>query len=122
MPVRGIRGATTLSADTPEEMREAVSELLRTMMLENRIDAVDIASILFTATPDIHSIFPATAARDLELAEVPLICAQELDIHGALSSAVRVLIHVNTDLPQSAMKHQFLRGASVLRPDISSAK
>ena len=122
MPVRGIRGATTLSADTPEEMREAVSELLRTMMLENRIEAVDIASILFTATPDIHSIFPATAARDLELAEVPLICAQELDIRGALSSAVRILIHVNTDQPQSAMKHQFLRGASVLRPDISSAK
>ncbi len=120
MFVRGIRGATQLEADTAPEMKSAVGELLGKMLEINSVEPESIVSILFTATSDIHSIFPATAARDFELAQVPLICAQELDIEGALPRAIRILIHVNTEKKQSEITHLYLRGAKVLRPDLSS--
>ena len=120
MFVRGIRGATQLEADTAPEMKSAVGELLGQMLEINSVEPESIVSILFTATSDIHSIFPATAARDFELAQVPLICAQELDIEGALPRAIRILIHVNTEKKQSEITHLYLRGAKVLRPDLSS--
>jgi chorismate mutase len=120
MVLRGIRGATQLSADTAEEMNSAVGELLKKMLERNQVESDSIASILFTATSDIHSIFPATAARNLDLADVPLICAQELDITGGLPLAIRVLMQVNTDKSQREISHIFLRGAKVLRPDIAT--
>lgn len=118
MSVRGVRGATTLSVDTKEAMSDSVVELLKAMLRENNISTSDIISILFTATPDIHSTFPATAARELDLGNVPLICAQEMDIDGGLPLTIRVLLHVNSRSEQAEIKHQFLRGARVLRPDL----
>ncbi len=121
MSVRAIRGATTLSADSSAEMGEAVVELLEAMIAANSLDLEEIVSIIFTSTPDIHSQFPATAARVLKpeiLGNVPLLCAQEMDVPGALPLTIRTLIHVNTSRKQSEMKHQYLRGAVALRPDI----
>ena len=120
MMLRGIRGATQLAADTADEMNSAVAELLTKMLEQNEVDPKAIGSILFTGTSDIHSIFPATAARKLNLQDVPLICAQELDIVGGLPLAIRILMHVNTEKSQQEIKHVFLRGAKVLRPDIAS--
>jgi len=120
MAIRGIRGATQLAVDTADEMDSAVTELLEQMLIKNQVESESIASILFTATNDVHSIFPATAARKLDLADVPLICAQELDITGGLPLAIRVLLHANTEKKQSEIEHVFLRGAKVLRPDIAS--
>ena len=117
--MRAIRGATVLKADDAAEMRDAVVELLRETLDRNNLSTDDLVSILFTATPDLHCAFPAAAARDLGLTDVPLICAQELDIDGALARVIRVLVHVNTELPRSEIKHVYLRGAEALRVDIA---
>jgi chorismate mutase len=122
MTVRAIRGATTLSADSEAEMGLAVVELLEAIIEANALDLAEIISITFTATPDIHCQFPATAARKLKpeiLGNVPLLCAQEMDVPGALPLTIRTLIHVNTEEKQATMRHQYLRGAVVLRPDIA---
>jgi chorismate mutase len=118
---RAIRGASTLSVDTAPEMREVVVELLSQMLSENGVEIELISSIFFTATTDIHSIFPAAAARELELSQVPLMCAQELEIDGSLKMAIRVLMTVNTELKSSEIRHIYLRGASSLRPDLQSS-
>ena len=114
MAIRAIRGATTLTADDAREMSEAVVELVTAMMQRN-----DLISILFTATPDLHSAFPAASARDLGLVDVPLICAQELDVTGALPRVVRVLMHTETPLARADVHHVYLRGAEVLRQDLA---
>ena len=119
MSTRGFRGATQLKADSAEEMRSAVGELVLEMIRINDLPLESIVSILFTATPDIHSSFPATSVRDLGFEQVPLICAQEMDVPGAIPLTVRVLIHANSDLKQSDVQHVYLRGASVLRPDLA---
>ena len=122
MTVRAIRGATTLTSDKIDEMGTAVVELLESIFSANSLDLAEIVSIIFTSTPDIHSQFPATAARALKpeiLGNVPLLCAQEMDVPGALALTIRTLVHVNTELTQAEMKHQYLRGAVVLRPDIA---
>lgn len=120
MATRGIRGATLLSADSAEEMSEAVGELVEEMMRRNRIGSDDVISILFTATPDIRSAFPAAAARSVGLVDVPLICAQEIDVAGAIPRAIRVLMHAESSQDRADIEHVYLRGAEVLRPDISS--
>lgn len=119
MGMRALRGATCLQQDDAAEMRSAVVELLREMFDRNSVTNDQLVSILFTATPDLHSAFPAAAARELELADVPLICAQELDITGAMQKVIRVLVHVNTELPRADIKHVYLRGAEALRQDIA---
>lgn len=119
MSVRAVRGATVLVADDATEMTEAVVELVGAMMERNGITLEDLISILFTATPDLHSSFPAAAARELGLKDVPLICAQELDITGALPRVVRVLMHADTDRPRAEIQHVYLRGAEVLRQDLA---
>ena len=119
MAVRGVRGAVMLQADDAEEMTEAVVELLTEMMRRNDLSEEDVISILFTATPDLHCAFPAAAARTLQLADVPLICAQELDVEGAPARVVRILAHVESDRPRSHVQHVYLRGAEVLRQDIA---
>ena len=122
MSVRAIRGATTLKVDSADEMADAVIELLETLFSANELDLSEVISILFTSTPDLTSQFPATAARSKRpdlLGNIPLICASEVDVPGALARTIRVLVHVNTDQSQSQMKHQYLRGALALRPDIA---
>lgn len=119
MSVRAIRGAVQLEADDRDEMAEAVVELLRTMLERNALSTDDLISIVFTLTPDLRSEFPAAAARTLDLGDVPLICAQELDIAGALPRVVRVMAHVDTDRARADMTHVYLRGAEVLRRDLA---
>lgn len=109
-----------LQDDDAAEMAEAVSELVAEMLSRNGITAEALVSILFTSTPDLHSAFPAAAARSLGLQEVPLICAQELDVHGALPRVVRVLAHAEVDVPRAQIQHVYLRGAEVLRQDLAT--
>jgi len=116
--VRAFRGATQLTADSKAEMKEAVVELLKEVMAANSLENDDLISILFTATPDIRSDFPAAGVRELGLVDLPLICAQELDIQGALPRTIRLLIHANSPLLRSEVTHKYLRGAAVLRPDL----
>ena len=117
--MRAIRGATCLSSDDATEMSEAVVELLQEIMSRNSVTADDLVSILFTATPDLTCAFPAAAARNLDLADVPLICAQEIDVQGAMPRVIRVLVHTETPLNRSHIKHVYLRGAEALRQDIA---
>lgn len=119
MAVRGLRGATCLRADDAAEMAEAVSELVTAMLERNGLTTDDLVSVLFTATPDLRADFPAAAARKVGLGDVPLMCAVEIDVPGALARVVRVLAHAETDLPRSAVTHVYLRGAEVLRRDLA---
>ena len=119
MAVRALRGATCLSADDRDEMHDAVVELLSELLHRNAMTTDDLISIVFTATPDLHSEFPAAAARRLALGDVPLICAQELDVAGALPRVVRVMVHAETDLSRGEIVHVYLRGAEVLRKDLA---
>jgi len=108
-----------LTADDKSEMNEAVSELLLDMLSANGLSPDDVISVLLTSTPDLVCGFPAAAARGVGFAEVPLICAQEIDVDGALAKTVRVMMHVETDLARGAVTHVFTRGAQVLREDLA---
>ncbi len=119
MKLRAIRGATCLVQDDAQEMAEAVTELLSEILVRNGVSLDELVSIFFTATPDLHSAFPAAAARGIGLADVPLMCAQELDITGAMEKVIRVMLHVQTDTPRNEIKHVYLRGAEALRKDIA---
>ena len=118
MAVRALRGATTVDADTADQVRERTTTLLREMVERNGVDHDDLISVLFTATGDIHSIFPATAARDVGFGDVPLICARELDIVGATPLCIRVLMHLTTERGRADLRHVYLEGASGLRDDL----
>jgi len=117
--VRALRGATRLSADDPAEMTEAVEELVTAMLERNGIDAGALISMIFTATPDLVCMFPAAAARGLGLGDVPLLCAQEIAVPGALSRVVRVMAHAELDRPRGEVVHVYLRGAEALRQDLA---
>jgi len=117
--LRAVRGATRLEVDDPEHMRERVVELVNEMLERNELTTEDLVSVIFTSTPDLRSDFPAAAARSLGLGDVPLICAQEIDVAGALTSVVRVLAHAETDRPRAEVVHVYLRGAEVLRTDLA---
>ncbi|MBT2508302.1 chorismate mutase [Streptomyces sp. ISL-98] len=117
--VRAVRGAVQLERDEAGHMEEQVSELLTAMLERNGLTPDDLISIWFTATPDLHSDFPAAAARKLGIVDVPLICAQELDIAGAMPRVVRILAHVESDLPKSGISHVYLGAAAALRKDIA---
>ena len=117
MSIRGIRGATSIAIDSKEAMEEAVVELLSEILKRNGLVEDDLISILFTATPDIKSEFPATAARKVGLSDTPLICAQELDIAGALPRTIRVLLHAESDKSKGELEHVYLREAVTLRKD-----
>lgn len=119
MPVRALRGATRLTADDPAEMTEAVTELVTAMLERNGLSADALISMVFTATPDLVCMFPAAAARGLGLGDVPLICAQEIAVEGALSRVVRVMAHAELDRPRAEVVHVYLRGAEVLRQDLA---
>ncbi|MEZ4672854.1 MAG: chorismate mutase [Caldilineaceae bacterium] len=114
---RGIRGATTVERDDRELVLKATRELLGLMIRLNGIDPIDVASAIFTTTPDLISVFPATAARQLGWLDVPLMCAHEMQVPGSLGHCVRILLHWNTDRPQHEIQHVYLHDARALRPD-----
>jgi chorismate mutase len=116
--VRALRGATTIDSDTPEQVKERITALLNEMLDRNGVDHADLISIIFTATPDVVSMFPATAARQLGLGDVPLLCARELDIVGATPLCLRVLMHLTTTRSRSELHHVYLEGARELRDDL----
>ena len=116
--VRALRGATTVDADTPEQIEERVQALVAAMLERNGVDKDDLISIMFTATDDIHSTFPAAAARAAGLGDVPLICARELDIEGGTPHCIRVMMHISTERSRAELHHVYLEGARGLRDDL----
>lgn len=116
--VRALRGATTVDVDRVAHVTERVQALILAMLDRNNVDKDDLISILFTATDDIRSVFPATAARGVGLGDVPLICARELDIVGGTPRCVRVMMHLSTDRPRADLHHVYLEGARGLRDDL----
>jgi chorismate mutase len=120
MGVRAVRGAIQVDRDDPAEIVAATRELLTEVVRGNELDQADLISIVFTLTPDLKSCFPAIAARDLGLTDVPLLCATEVDVPGALPRVVRLLAHVESDRPRAAVSHVYLRGATRLRPDLAA--
>ncbi|HEX2313777.1 MAG TPA: chorismate mutase [Thermomonospora sp.] len=119
MAVRAIRGATQVDADERDLILDATTELVTEVMRRNGLSTDDVISVLFTATPDLRAEFPALAARKLGFHEVPLLCASELDVPHALPRVIRLMAHIETDKPRSAMQHVYLRGATALRLDIA---
>jgi chorismate mutase len=120
MPVRGIRGAISVEADQAELVLEATREMLEAILQANpSLHPDDIASITFTVTMDLNSVHPARAAREMGWGQVPLLCGLEIPVPGGLPQCIRVLLHWNTELLQSEIRHMYLRKASVLRPDLA---
>ena len=117
--VRALRGATTLDLDDADHLRERVHALLDELFARNDLTNDDVISILITATPDIHSEYPATVARSWGLPDVPLIGAQEMDKPGGLPRCVRLLAHVHSGRSKAEMRHVYLEGAKVLRNDLA---
>ena len=121
MPIRGVRGAATVEVDYPEEILDASRQLLQAIMEANpALQPGDLASAFFTVTNDLHSAYPAQAARELGWDFVPLMCAQEIPVPGSLPRCIRVLLHWNTELPQREIRHVYLGAAAELRPDLTA--
>ena len=116
--VRAVRGAIQVADDTREEILEGSAELVRAVLERNDLTGDDVISIVFTATPDLTAEFPAYAARLLGLTDVPLLCASEIAVPGALPRTLRLLAHVETDKPRADLRHAYLRGAAALRTDL----
>src|SRR5262245_3180273 len=119
MACRGVRGATTVERNEREEILTATRQLLALMVRRNGINKCDVASAIFTTTPDLDAEFPALAARQLGWLDVPLLCGHELGVPGSLPRCIRVLVHWNTELAQSEIQHTYIREAVRLRPDLS---
>ena len=117
--VRAIRGAIQLDEDEREHVLSSTRELVSTVLEANSLTKDDVISIMFTATHDVRSEFPAVAARELGLGDVPLMCTQELDIVGAMPLVIRLMVHVSTTLPREQITHVYLRGAAALRRDLA---
>jgi chorismate mutase len=123
MPMRGIRGATTVTADQPDLILQATRELLEEILAENEgMRPEDVASAIFTVTDDLDSTFPAQAARQMGWDLVPMLCAREIPVPDSLPRVIRVLVHWNTELPQKQITHVYLRDAVKLRPDLVAAQ
>jgi len=120
--VRAVRGATQLDQDSREHMLERVAELVLDVTAANGLSVDDYISVIFTATSDLVAEFPAYAARRLGFGEVPLLCARELEIEGSMPRVVRMLAHVETDLPRSDVTHVYLHGAAGLRSDLTRTR
>lgn len=119
MACRGVRGATTVELNDREEILTAARQLLALMIRRNGIEKQDVASAIFTTTPDLDAEFPALAARQLGWFEVPLLCGHEIQVPGALPRCIRVMVHWNTDRSQHEIQHIYIRDAMILRPDLS---
>ena len=116
--VRAIRGATTLDSDSKEQVIERTSALLQAIFDRNALQKSDLISIVFTATGDISSEFPAAAARQIGISDIPLLCARELEVDGAVTLCVRVLIHAYTERALGELRHVYLERAQPLRTDL----
>ncbi len=119
MAVRAIRGAVQVDANQRAAILEATTELVNEVMTRNNLVTDEVISVVFTATPDLTAEFPALAARKIGFQDVPLLCATEIDVPGALPRVVRLLMHVESGLPRERLQHVYLRGAAVLRLDIA---
>ncbi len=118
MAVRGARGAIVVPEDERISLLLATSRLLGAMIERNSVESGEIASVIFTATPDLRSAFPAEAARQMGLTGVPLLCSTEIDVKGAMPRVVRILLLFNTELGQDGVAHVYLDGAESLRDDL----
>ena len=122
MAVRAVRGATQLEEDVREHLLERVAEMVLDVIESNGLAVDDFISVIFTATSDLHSEFPAYAARRLGFDDVPLICARELEIEGSMPRVVRMLAHVETHLTRADITHVYLHGAANLRRDLAKVR
>jgi chorismate mutase len=118
MSCRGVRGAITVDQNTTQAIVAATHELLQALVAANGLRPEEIASVIFTATPDLDAAHPARAAREMGWVDTPLLCLQEMAVAGGLPRCIRVLVHWNTDLPAGRIHHVYLREARVLRPDL----
>lgn len=118
MAVRAIRGAIQVDADVREQVLDATTELLTEVLGRNALSSEDLISVIFTATPDLTSEFPAYAARQMGINDVPLLCASEIAVPGAMPRVLRLLAHVETDRSRHDLRHVYLRGAATLRTDL----
>lgn len=119
MRCRAVRGATTVEANTAQDIEDATTEVLQKIIRENKIRIEDIVSVNFSVSVDLDAQFPAVAARKMGWNYVPMLCSYEIDVPDSLRKCVRVLLTYNTRAPQHKIKHQYLRGAAVLRPDLA---
>jgi chorismate mutase len=117
--VLAVRGAIQVDADDRDQILEATAELVSEVMTRNALTTDDVISVIFTATPDLTTEFPALAARKLGFHEVPLLCASEIDVPHALPRVIRLMAHIETDRPRTDIQHVYLRGATALRIDIA---
>ncbi len=121
--IRGIRGAITVSADQAAEILQETRRLIIEMAKENNVDPDDVASVIISTTTDISSAFPAKAVRTIEdWTYVPVMCTHEMDVPGSLPLCIRVMMHVNTSVPQKEIQHIYLNEAKKLRPDLIQNK
>lgn len=116
---RGVRGATTVSNNTRDDILLATRQMLALMIRRNAIESCDVASATFTVTKDLDAEFPALAARQLGWIEVPLLCGYEIEVKGSLPMCIRILLHWNTDKTQEEVQHVYIHDAARLRPDLS---
>ncbi len=122
MAVRAVRGATQLEEDVRDHMLERVAEMVLDVMSANDLEVDDFISVIFTATSDLVSEFPAYAARRLGFGEIPLLCARELEIAGSMPRVVRMMAHVESDRPRGDITHVYLHGAAALRSDLTKVR
>ncbi len=122
MAVRAVRGATQLDVDEREHLLDRVEEMVLDVMRSNGLGVDDFISVIFTATSDVTSEFPAYAARQLGFGDVPLLCARELEIDSSLPRVVRMMAHIETDLPRADITHCYLHGAASLRKDLTRVR
>lgn len=118
MAVRAVRGAIQIEQDDRQQVLDATTELLTAVLERNDLVPDDLISVVFTATPDVRSEFPAYAARQMGITDVPLLCAAEIDVPGAMPRVLRLLAHVETGMGRREVRHVYLRGAAALRTDL----
>lgn len=119
MAVRALRGAVQVEANRPELIHAGAAQLLAAVLAENGLETDALISVIFTATPDLTADFPAYGVRQVGVTDVPLLCARELDVAGAMPRVLRILAHVETDLPRAQCRHCYLGAAAALRPDLT---
>lgn len=119
MYFQAIRGAITIEEDTPEEVINKTTRLLNEILNQNHIYNSDIVSVIFSSTYDIKSQYPAVAARNIGMTDIPLFCCQEMFVEGSLSKCIRVLMHIQRETPRP-VKHVYLEKAKSLRPDLNT--
>jgi chorismate mutase len=121
MPLIALRGAATVEANEAEAILHATEELMREVLARNHLEAHDLVSCIFTLTEDLDAEFPAVAARNMGLSQVPLLCAREIPVPGALPRVIRVLIHCNVSDGHEP-EHVYLGDAQKLRQDLHGAQ